>query len=438
MSEDVVILGAGFSKAISDQMPMTADLGKMILQRLTSNGTLGLPSRTFSGPQLEAWLSRLAEPQPDLSAAANAANQARFLEVSQTLREVIVECQTAAHGGELPWWLRRMLGALHYAQATVVTFNYDTLVETAVSACNLFDDESTKVYPSQLLRHMPPTRRRPAGGMSFGPGNAQTFHYIKLHGSVDTFWIPGDASGASIGRWELPGAWGAPRIGAENERRQVLPGTEAYIVPPAAAKSAFYANPLARELWRTTAEAIRSAKRVAVVGYSIPMTDLVTSGMLSEALVGTSSEVTVVSRTPAPIALRLEDLGVEATRIHQISGANSVQTFAEGLDRSFEPGLDHPDSDDWSLTIGSGRNPSTAINRILNVDADGTARILVGNEPWAAARVTVRDLHGRAGPVKKIEIVDEDGREAMVARALPDAGGADGPRCLVLTPTARS
>jgi hypothetical protein len=436
MNEDVLILGAGFSKAISDQMPMTGELGEKALERLRARGAQGMPTRAFSGPQLEAWLSRLAEPQPDLSAARNAANQSLFLLMSEALREVIVESQSRAHAGEMPWWLRRMLGALHYSPgARVITFNYDTLVETAVGAIGLFDDDAKRVDPAELIRHMPPARHGPAGGLSFGIPRARTFRYLKLHGSVDTFWIPGDASGASIGRWVLPGSWGSPQIGDQEERRQVLPGTEAYIVPPAAAKSAFYANPLARELWRTAAESIAKAKRVAIIGYSIPMTDLVTSGMLADALDRTTSEVTVVNRTPGPVADRLAEIGVDPSRIHQIDGEDSVQRFAEGLDHMLLPRLDH--REELFLTLGWIKTPLFAVKRVLDVDGDGTVQVLVGADPWQDAKIRLRDLQGPSGPAIRIKVVYDDGRTAMVARALPAHSDVNHPEHLVLTPTAR-
>ena len=88
----VIVLGAGFSAAVSSDMPMTGRLGELIADRLTSTG-LAVPRNKFSGPQLEAWLSRLAEPQPDLDEPRNLENRALFLRVSQTLREVLLECQ---------------------------------------------------------------------------------------------------------------------------------------------------------------------------------------------------------------------------------------------------------------------------------------------------------------------------------------------------------
>lgn len=50
---------------------MTAELGQEVLNLLSTRGASGLERLEFDGSQLERWLSRLAEPQPDLSAAKN-------------------------------------------------------------------------------------------------------------------------------------------------------------------------------------------------------------------------------------------------------------------------------------------------------------------------------------------------------------------------------
>ncbi|HRD99861.1 MAG TPA: hypothetical protein PLV68_01100, partial [Ilumatobacteraceae bacterium] len=66
VSTDVLVLGAGFSKAVSGRFPLTDDLG-------TSAMALAGVSRDrpFKDGRFEAWLSQLAEPQPYLSQAEN-------------------------------------------------------------------------------------------------------------------------------------------------------------------------------------------------------------------------------------------------------------------------------------------------------------------------------------------------------------------------------
>lgn len=59
-TNEVFILGAGFSRAISDRMPLTDELGNLALNR----GIFPPETAPFQGGQFEAWLSRRAEPQP--------------------------------------------------------------------------------------------------------------------------------------------------------------------------------------------------------------------------------------------------------------------------------------------------------------------------------------------------------------------------------------
>jgi hypothetical protein len=117
----------------------------------------------------------------------------------------------------------------------------------------------------------------------------------------------------------------------------MLPGRSPFIVPPAAAKSAFYNNPVSRELWRTAAEALGVADRVALIGYSLPQTDLVTSGMLADALAGRTVQIDVVNRSPDPVAERLVALGVPASNIRQTPGDDAIARYTDGIEH--EAGL---------------------------------------------------------------------------------------------------
>jgi hypothetical protein len=439
MTGDVVILGAGFSRAVSSAMPMTAELGQEVLKLLSARGANGLERLEFDGSQLERWLSRLAEPQPDLSAAKNSANQSLFLMATEAVRDVIVARQLVAHADEMPWWLRRLLGVFHFQKTTVATFNYDTLVETAIGMAGLFDQESQLVTEAEIIRHMPPLRERPAEGMLWGTHRSDTFRYLKLHGSVDTFWIPGDVSGASIGRWHMPGTWGEPQVPDDEDRRQVLPGTEAYIVPPAAAKSSFYANPLARELWRTTAQALAEADRVTVVGYSLPLTDLVTSGMLADTIVNSTCEVVVVDPGPELVGGRLVDLGVDPGRIRHVGGDDCVMRYAQQLDEDMTVELPADLDDDVRLVVGWGTTPWAAVTSAVASDGDGLARVRVADAtgpPWASATVPVRELLGPAGRPDRIEVEYATGRRSRVAHVARWSEDGSG-RYLVLTPSAR-
>ena len=76
---DVFILGAGFSPAISGLMPLTDELGDACLAFNDLHNARGVP-RKFRGGRFETWLSSIAEPQPYQSEPRNLENQALLLD----------------------------------------------------------------------------------------------------------------------------------------------------------------------------------------------------------------------------------------------------------------------------------------------------------------------------------------------------------------------
>jgi hypothetical protein len=326
--ETVLILGAGFSRAISSEMPLTDELGNLIRERVPEASQRS--PRGFKGGYFEAWLSRLAEPQPDLTEHANWANRALFLKIADALHYIMLEREAAVLSAQVPWWLQRLIGVMHASRAAAITFNYDTLVEQAAESRILYDwEQHRRAQSVHLVRDTPPPPSR--GWLATGP--ADTFRLLKLHGSLDCYWVPGDTSGSTISRWRLQGTWGNPQPVDEELRRQSLPGRSPFIVPPAAAKSAFYDNPISRELWRSAAEALRRADSVALIGYSLPATDLVFSGMISDTIARDNVKVDIVNKDPEGVAERLKTLGVPADNIGLISGKTPAEAYADELEK---------------------------------------------------------------------------------------------------------
>lgn len=341
----VLVLGAGLSRAVSNgYMPLTDELGALVLDRLRSQGIDLKTSRSsFHDGDFEIWLSRLAEDQPDLIDAENAENRGRFLRVTYAIYEIMREQESYVYVDTFgppsqfpPWWLSRLLGVAHAERASLITFNYDTLVEEAVRRGYLYDWGASgggqRVTADDLVNDTPPLTTEP--GVRFASQAAWSFRLLKLHGSVDSYWVPGDLSGATISRLYLdhPPPSESARQGNEMTQRRLLPNRSPYIVPPAAAKSAFYTNPISRELWRTAGEALGAATRVALVGYSLPATDLVTSGMLTDQLAGRDIAIDVVNPDPEPIIERLLRLGIEREYIRRFDGGGCVEEYVDALE----------------------------------------------------------------------------------------------------------
>jgi len=127
---DVFILGAGFSRAVSDRMPLTDELGNACLAFNDLRDAHGVPS-AFSGGRFETWLSSIAEAQPYQPEPRNLENQVLFVKFSDAIGQVLGLRMHEVLGGPPPRWLVKFVTAVHVRQASVITFNYDTLVECA-------------------------------------------------------------------------------------------------------------------------------------------------------------------------------------------------------------------------------------------------------------------------------------------------------------------
>ena len=248
------VLGAGFSRAISGLMPLTDELGLAALAELRP----ALPPRLAldqfpKGLNFEAWLSQLAGDQPYLSGADNAENRVAFLRFSEAIAQILGERVNGVLANAYPEWLLRLLSAAHHTRATIITFNYDTLVECLVATpTGILGDPQQRgeiwqgVSWTELTGGLPPWA---PGDARYGSSRVESVRLLKLHGSLNWYWQPGDTSGISVARRLLPGYFNQPMPYTEEQRRREVPGREPFVVPPAASKSEYYSNSITKEMW---------------------------------------------------------------------------------------------------------------------------------------------------------------------------------------------
>lgn len=74
------VLGAGFSRTVSNHMPLTDELGEACRDVLPPDTPK--PPRELTSGFFELWLSQLAEEQPYLNTQQNLRNQATFIAYS--------------------------------------------------------------------------------------------------------------------------------------------------------------------------------------------------------------------------------------------------------------------------------------------------------------------------------------------------------------------
>jgi hypothetical protein len=204
------VLGAGFSRAISELMPLTDELGLAALAKLRP----GLPARLAldqfpRGLNFEAWLSQLAGDQPYLSVADNAENRVAFLRFSEAIAQILGERVNGVLANHYPEWLLELLSAAHHTRATLITFNYDTLIECLVATPtgilgnpNEYGEVWQGVSWTELTGGLPPWA---PGDARLASSRVESVRLLKLHGLLNWYWQPGYISGISVARRPLPG-----------------------------------------------------------------------------------------------------------------------------------------------------------------------------------------------------------------------------------------
>lgn len=469
-----MVLGAGFSKAAFEAMPLTDELGNEAIELARAlHSDIGLPPVSFS-PQysFEASLSLLAEDQPHLTDTENRANSAQFAALSEAVAQTLDQAQDRAFPGEAPPWLYELLAVWSPSGTTVITLNYDTLVETAVETMHVRTMRPSQSAPKSLggavqdhVRAMDLLRDRPpvpwvVDGARAGP--VPGMRLLKLHGSVDWWWVAGDMSGMSLARQGTYGCIGSPERLTKELRGQHLPGRERFIVPPLATKSGYYRDPLTRQLWHEAYEAISQAPRLTLIGYSLPTTDFVIAGMVRSGLGAREVLLEVVDKYPDGPTQRLRSLATAETakqisRFSETDGSSALESYT--AKRCDEVALVVAESlalDPLVLVHGDDEAPvfvhwptrqgpiTRRVGRVSGPDDTGTVVVWTGTldnlsepdpAPPSGNHPTPESLSRQLEGARRIAANDGAGRQGVViakghgggALALSPAGLFDGP-----------
>jgi hypothetical protein len=427
---DVLILGAGFSRAVSDRMPLVDELGNLCLRVNGLASDSRVPLGGFTGGSFERWLSQLADEQPYLTAQENLENQALFLRFSSAIADVLGEKVQETLAGGAPLWLSEFVRTAHIRRATLITFNYDPLIECVVGTGFLQDRGSRKpVFWAEVTGDVPSW---PPGAMRLGAEKADTFRMLKLHGSLNWYWSPSDVAGVSIARRVLPGVFGAPDPYTEDERRRELPGRVPFVVPPSAVKSSYYRNPLIREIWQQAAEALRMADRIFLIGYSLPPSDVTFASMLVESLKRSDAPLTIVDLCSSAIIRRLLRLGFYAVPVHalDIKSDSPVADFtAQWCDELGEDTLNQlsasmDETSDDPMLIDWGQDAVARVVEIREVDGlivlvaesprPFQAAIASGQDAEDSRLPSLGDALRAVGDRSSVKVVTTDGRRQTI------------------------
>ena len=193
--------------------------------------------------------------------------------------------------------------------ATCITFNYDDLLDAALSAAGEWNPYWGYGFFCQPSANT-------VSDFSQGP-KASGLLLLKLHGSVN--WWP---------RLGYPKPFALDAIVHhhrwEGISRRLFPRdvvarhleSEPVIVPPVLSKSDLVAQPVLRLVWTLAYEHLSTAEAVTFIGYSFPTTDTAARVLFSEALADLPLDAVTV------VGLETDDIGAEAlkTRYRDVLG----------------------------------------------------------------------------------------------------------------------
>ena len=318
------LLGAGFSKAISPAMPVMHELGKAIAKAIKADTMLSAllskaELRTIDRGDtplgnLEVWLTSLAVDQPFMTQSENLRRRSLFIEIGALIVEELNQTTRLACEASPPSWLIRLLTVWHHAQTTVMTLNYDLLVERALQASSVGKTvQRNRVLPENVMRGLPP--QVPEMGR-FGETVMPSFRLLKLHGSTNWF---GRASGSgifSVVRVDaLVGSWGEEPEALRDTVSSLISGLDPMILPPISDKSALYGNDTMSEIWRLARGALEACEQLIIIGYSLPATDSSMATMLANS-VPPEAQVLVADPLPTCVVDNLERIGLTSASVH--------------------------------------------------------------------------------------------------------------------------
>jgi NAD-dependent SIR2 family protein deacetylase len=322
----VFILGAGFSKAINADMPLLGGLRNGV-ESILNSWKIDIGRDLDAIADVERWLTVLADQAPWLSRAEQMRNLALFDNVSRAIYEVLTTRQTRAAISSAPDWLIPLITYWHRSRETVITFNYDCLVELAYMDAMVGEDGGG--MPSDLYG-IPITPAALRVAPIYARKKVWTFKLLKLHGSL-SWWYSGMDAERSDSIYEMiwTGSFGKGIEQAHGELGGDLLVTDKLpmIVPPAATKTPFYRNSLLAAQWVQAAEALREADELVIMGYSAPVTDLSVTSLIATQFRGSAIVPVNLDATMADHAKELGDRRNPPQVVEEFVGLSSLEKW---------------------------------------------------------------------------------------------------------------
>lgn len=326
MSRPVYILGAGFSRNFNqDMFPLVSDFlsvakARSIYEPEQKHQDLALVIRRYFGndtyQNIEKVLSFLAE--------SPLYNRQIPLEhrpiVYEELVEIIVgvlsgASQTNADTELIQETYQRFAELLNETESTVITFNYDMLLERLLRNVGWQQYYGYGVHiplTHEAMPTPPNTYPNQSNSENMDTDRKSLVTVLKLHGSIN-WGMPIIAEDKTHAIYQIPLRGGVSMADFAIQTERGSPFTQYFrpvIVPPVLDKSLWFRNPTFRVVWNMAMEAIEQASEITFVGYSLRATDFMAEFMFRQAVSMQPIErkITVVDPRASELEERYRDV----------------------------------------------------------------------------------------------------------------------------------
>ncbi|WP_139344465.1 SIR2 family protein [Rathayibacter sp. VKM Ac-2630] len=324
----VYILGAGFSRAISSEMPVTDELGREIKRRLKGEIAFNLRS----GQTFEEWLTLQMTPLPFLPAHVNARRSAGAARVISEIASILDLRSDSAANTDVPPWLLALVQVWGAEGAIIITFNYDLLLERAVTHARLVSRPGHIIrYGDELVFPAPSVTSAQYAGDTGLDHLSGSFQVLKMHGSLNWFGSGSKSGSADLLRSREKRGYAGHEAMIADVDYSGLRQLDRYLIPPMTSKDGYYSSSMMTSIWREAGVAISEATDLFILGYSLPQEDRVVGELLAGVPVKVS--VGVVDLDPGSIedargvVGRLGRLELDAKPL--TDGSEAISRFAD-------------------------------------------------------------------------------------------------------------
>ena len=295
MTKRVFFLGAGFSKAIDERYKDLNGLSDEIKNRIGNKKESLFVHYQHEIPDtvkgnVETLLTYLSTDFPWKSPKQRLANQALYVEITETIQEYFIEL-SKNNFSEKEYIYRETLLAFEkfigrfYAEIGVVTLNYDMILERVFFDVRRDWFQKGHLFLDVFYKYPIVEIGQRIGNPYIKKELYETPPLLKLHGSANWFW-----EGVSPSDQIYYVQWNeAP------EKKKLLNGLSPYIIPPVLDKNAFYNHNAIKSIWQQAETLLSGAEEIYIVGFSFPQTDVSVRFLFQSALRQSNARIYVIN-----------------------------------------------------------------------------------------------------------------------------------------------